>query len=308
MRGPTNAWSRPTGGRRRARRTCAGGQSPSQRWPRAAPVPRSWLRKTEEARSRREHPCWTRRSHGRGTLHEAAVCSQPSVCGRCSLGVGRLTRARALARAGRHGNAACPAEQTSTAAGGGASQALGAGPHSADSCTKTEAQSDPWWRVDFGRVVKVTHTHTCAHTHTCVYRCLLSFHCAISVNDKAIVCVCLCVCVSVCLSLSLCLSLSVSLSVSLSLCLSLCVSLSVSLSLCLSLFEGTRVALVWALDVRRARCRRHARQLKPAREYERGRSVRLRQRERSACGCACACACVQCAGRAARCGVSGVQP
>ena len=59
--------------------------------------------------------------------------------------------------------------------GGNASQALDGeggcgpalpcdtGPHSTDSCTESHVQKDPWWRVDFGRVVTVVGLRVFGH-------------------------------------------------------------------------------------------------------------------------------------------------
>lgn len=78
--------------------------------------------------------------------------------------VGHAPRARDLARScGRSGHEACEAFQTSTVSGGDASLALDAGPQSTDSCTESQAQKDPWWRLDFGRVVTVVGLRVFVH-------------------------------------------------------------------------------------------------------------------------------------------------
>ena len=55
-------------------------------------------------------------------------------------------------------------------AGGDASQALDTGPFSVDSCSETQAQGNPYWRLDFGRIVKVSGLRVMGHSMCDVLR------------------------------------------------------------------------------------------------------------------------------------------
>ena len=75
--------------------------------------------------------------------------------------------------AGGHGNTACTAYQTSTAYGGMAEKALvdlNASNWGVDQCTHTQTQTNPWWRVDFGRLVNVNAIRVFGRTDCCYDR------------------------------------------------------------------------------------------------------------------------------------------
>ena len=68
---------------------------------------------------------------------------------------------------GRDREQACSTQLSTTSLSGLSARAIEATPRSGDECTHTNIQSNPWWKVNFGRVIKVTGLHLASRSDWC---------------------------------------------------------------------------------------------------------------------------------------------